>query len=50
MLRTRKKTLDTAIFSLTLFSISKAILEAFQRGIKVRIIANDECAKKKDQI
>ena len=25
----------------------KAILEAFQRGIKVRIIADDECAKKK---
>ena len=47
MLRTCKKTLDIAIFSLTLDSIAEAILEAFQRGIKVRIIADDECAKNK---
>ena len=47
ILRTCKKTLDIAIFSLTLDSIAEAILEAFQRGIKVRIIADDECAKNK---
>ena len=47
MLRTCKKTLDVAIFSLTLDSIAEAILEAYQRGIKVRMIADDECAKNK---
>ena len=47
MLRTCKKTLDIAIFSLTLNSIAEAILEAYQRGIKVRMIADDECAKNK---
>ena len=47
MLRTCKKTLDIAIFSLTLDSIAEAILEAFQRGIKVRMIADDECSKNK---
>jgi len=47
MLRTCKKTLDVAIFSLTLDSIAEAILEAHQRGIKVRMIADDECAKNK---
>ena len=47
MLRTCKKTLDIAIFSLTLDSIAEAILEAHQRGIKVRMIADDECAKSK---
>ena len=47
MLRTCKKTLDISIFSLTLDSIAQAILEAFQRGVKVRIIADDECAKNK---
>jgi len=47
MLRTCKNTLDIAIFSLTLDSITEAILEAFQRGIKVRVIADDECAKNK---
>ena len=47
MIRTCKKTLDIAIFSLTLDSIAEAILEAFQRGIKVRMIADDECAKNK---
>ena len=36
-----------AIFSLTLDSIAQAILEAFQRGVKVRMIADDECAKNK---
>ena len=47
MIRTCKKTLDVAIFSITLDSIAEAILEAYQRGVKVRMIADDECAKNK---
>ena len=47
MLRTCKKTLDIVIFSLTLNSMVEAILEAFQRGIKIRVIADDECVKNK---
>ena len=45
MLRTCKKSLDISIFSLTLDTITQAILEGFQRGVKVRIIADDECSK-----
>lgn len=45
MLRTSKYTLDIAIFALTNDSISAGIEEAFNRGVKVRIIADDECAK-----
>lgn len=45
MLRTCKKTLDIAIFALTNDCIGAAITEVFSRGIKVRIIADDECAK-----
>ena len=45
MLRTCKKSLDIAIFTLTRDSISQAILEAHQRGLKVRLIADDVCAK-----
>jgi cardiolipin hydrolase len=45
MLRTCKKTLDVAIFTLTNDKISGAIEEAFKRGIKVRVIADDECCK-----
>ena len=45
MLRTCKNSLDVAIFTLTRDSISQAILEAYKRGIKVRIIADDNCAK-----
>ena len=45
MLRTCKKTLDIAIFTLTKDSISQAILEAYKRGLKVRLIADDVCSK-----
>jgi phosphatidylserine/phosphatidylglycerophosphate/cardiolipin synthase-like enzyme len=45
MLRTCKKTLDIAIFTLTNDKITAAINEAFNRGVKVRIIADDECCK-----
>ncbi len=45
MLRTCRKTLDVAIFTLTNDKISAAIEEAFKRGVKVRIIADDECCK-----
>ncbi len=45
MLRTSKKTLDIAIFTLTNDRIYAAIEEAFQRGVKVRVIADDECCK-----
>lgn len=45
MLRTCRKTLDVAIFTLTNDRIAAAIEEAFNRGVKVRIIADDECCK-----
>lgn len=45
MLRTCKKTLDIAIFTLTNNKISAAIEEAFKRGVKIRLIADDECCK-----
>jgi phosphatidylserine/phosphatidylglycerophosphate/cardiolipin synthase-like enzyme len=37
--------LDIAIFTLTNDKIFAAIEEAFNRGVKVRIIADDECCK-----
>ena len=45
MLRTCKYTLDIAIFTLTNDKMAAAIEEAYTRGIKVRIIADDECCK-----
>ena len=45
MLRTCKETLDIAIFTLTNDKIASAILEVFNRKMKVRIIADDECCK-----
>lgn len=45
MLRTCKKTLDIAIFTLTNNKICAAIEEAYQRGVQVRVIADDECCK-----
>ena len=45
MLRTCKKTLDVAIFTLTNNKICAAIMEAFNRGVTVRVIADDECCK-----
>ena len=44
MFRTCKKTLDLAIFTLTKDSISNAIKEAYKRGVKVRLIADDSCS------
>ena len=44
MFRTCKNTLDLAIFTLTKDSISNAIEEAFKRGVKVRLIADDSCS------
>lgn len=45
MLRTCKETLDIAIFTLTNDKISAAIIEAYKRNVKVRVIADDECCK-----
>ena len=45
MLRTCKKSLNVAIFSITRDNFAKAIIEVFKRGIKVRVIADDECVK-----
>jgi len=45
MLRTCKKTLDLAIFTLTNDKIYAGIEEAHKRGVKVRLIADDECCK-----
>jgi phosphatidylserine/phosphatidylglycerophosphate/cardiolipin synthase-like enzyme len=45
MLRTCKRTLDIAIFTLTNDKITAAIMEAHNRGVKVRVIADDECCK-----
>lgn len=45
LLRTCKKSIDIAIFALTNKRISASIEDSFRRGIKIRIIADDECAK-----
>ena len=45
MLRTCKYSLDIAIFTLTNNSITCAVEEVYKRGVKVRIIADDECCK-----
>ena len=47
MFRTCKKTLDIAIFTFTRDSIAQAILEAQQRGVKVRCIGDDGNSKVK---
>lgn len=44
MLRTVRKTLDIAIFSITNDKIYAAIEEAWNDGVNVRIITDDECA------
>ena len=44
MLRSCKKTLDIAIFTFTRDSLCNAVKEAFDRKIKVRIIADDVCS------
>ena len=45
MLRTCAKSLDIAIFSITRDNFAKAIIEGYKRGVKVRVIADDECVK-----
>ena len=45
MLRTCKKSLNIAIFSITRDNFAKAIIEVFKKGIDVRVIADDECVK-----
>ena len=45
MLRTCKQSLNVAIFSLTRDNFAKSIIEVFKRGVKVRVIADDECIK-----
>ena len=47
MFRTCKKTLDVAIFTFTRDSIAQAILEAHQRGLKIRCIGDDGNSKVK---
>ena len=47
MFRTCKKTLDLAIFTFTRDSIAQAILEAQQRGVKIRCIGDDGNSKVK---
>lgn len=47
MFRTCKKSLDIAIFTFTRDSIAQAILEAHQRGIKIRCIGDDGNSKVK---
>lgn len=45
MIRTCKQTLDIAIFTLTNDKIYAGVEEAYKRGVKVRVIADDECCK-----
>lgn len=45
MLRTVKSTLDIAIFTLTNDRIFAAVEEAWNEGVEVRIITDDECCK-----
>ena len=47
MFRTCKKSLDLAIFTFTRDSIAQAVLEAYQRGVKVRCIGDDGNSKVK---
>ena len=47
MFRTCKNTLDLAIFTFTRDSIAQAVLEAYQRGVKVRCIGDDGNSKVK---
>ena len=47
MFRTCKKTLDLAIFTFTRDSIAQAVLEAHQRGVKIRCIGDDGNSKVK---
>jgi hypothetical protein len=45
IIRTAMKSLNIAIFSLTRDNFAKAVIEVFKKGVKVRVIADDECIK-----
>lgn len=45
MIRTSKKSLNIAIFTLTNDRLTAAVEEVYQRGVEVRIITDDECCK-----
>jgi len=47
ILRRQKKTIDLAIFSFTNDQLAGALLDAHARGVKVRIITDDEAMKGK---
>lgn len=45
ILRTCKQTLDIAIFTFTNHKISNVVEEAYKRGVKIRLIADDVCCE-----
>lgn len=45
MIYDSKKSLDICVFSITNDHIANAIYVSSQRGVKVRIITDDECMK-----
>ena len=45
MLQTCKNTMDIAIFTMTNIKFANVITNLFNRGVKIRIIADDECCK-----
>ncbi len=45
MLQTCKNTIDIAIFTMTNIKIANVISSLFNRGVKIRIIADGECCK-----
>jgi hypothetical protein len=45
MIRTCKQSLNIAIFTITNDKLTAAIEEVYERGVKIRIITDDECCK-----
>ena len=45
MLQTCKNSMDIAIFTMTNIKFANVISSLFKRGVKIRIIADDECCK-----
>lgn len=43
MIKATKESLDIAIFSFTNDYLYRTVLEVYKRGVKVRIISDDEC-------